>query len=134
MFKTLILAGIAAVGIAISAHADDKGQVVYDQGNVAQFYSGNTFYDMCSKFPNDRACWGYVAGIADVMSSNKRSSNSINGRMACVPDEAPVMQLRDVVVHFLQEHPKDRHAPASELVAGALAQAFPCPTASQACR
>jgi hypothetical protein len=126
----------AALAVALltglgSAGADDKGRVVPGPTDgIRQFYSGNAFYDLCRKFPHDGVCWSYVAGIADAMSSNEKTTDTISGWSACIPVEVTVPQLVDVVEHFLREHPEARHAPASQLVAGALAQAFECPTAT----
>jgi hypothetical protein len=106
------------------AATDNKGIVTRDP--MEQYYFGNGLFDICRNHPNDGACWGYIAGIADVMRVNERFAGTIGGWSACIPD-VPATQLVDVDTHFLREHPEARHTAASMLVAGAMADAFECP-------
>jgi hypothetical protein len=69
-----------------------------------------------------------VDGIADAINNSTFSINRPDRRMAfvCARGAITGQQLVDVVVRFLQQHPEIRHYGASNLVAEALSDAFPC--------
>lgn len=67
-------------------------------------------------------CIGYVTAIMDALSSG----NSVNGFKACVPVNADMNQIVDLVKNFIRDHPEKRHLVAEGLVAEAFARAFPC--------
>jgi hypothetical protein len=53
---------------------------------------------------------------------------AIVGWRACQSDDSlTTIQIKDVVVQWLQNNPKLRHQAAASLVAHAIADAFPCP-------
>ena len=66
---------------------------------------------------------GYVEGVADTLAADEY----LTGWNACLVGGLTDVQLRDVVVKFLEGHPEERHFAAAALVAQALAKAFPCP-------
>jgi hypothetical protein len=68
-------------------------------------------------------CLGYVIGIADSMIAG----NTINGYRACLPSDASLGQLKDVVVKWLTNNLEKRNLAANRLVAAAFHDAFPCP-------
>ena len=89
-------------------------------------FTGNKIYDVCSseQLADQQNCYGYVAGVADVM-----QYDAVNRYRACVPAGTTPAQLREIAIKFLMEHPIElRHYTASALVATALGEAFPCPT------
>ena len=92
---------------------------------TSSFLTGNDLKEDCNQ-PVDAvrssACTGYTVGIADALAAG----NSINGYRACFPSGVTRGQVRDVVAHFLDQHPADRHLPAVGLTAIALSAAFPC--------
>jgi Rap1a immunity proteins len=55
-------------------------------------------------------------------------------RVACLPDNATLLQLARVLVKWLREHPERLHEPKSVLTTAALRDAFPCqqPTPKEA--
>jgi Rap1a immunity proteins len=102
------------------------------EGLRAQIASinGNQLYTDCiapntegPAFQGLRAgtCLGYVTAIMDVL-----SVSPVNGFKACVPPNADMNQIVDVVKFFIRDHAEKRHLVAAGLVAEALATAFPC--------
>jgi hypothetical protein len=66
---------------------------------------------------NSPLCMGYLAGVSDIMSTNDD---------ICLPDNAALPQIVDIVVKYLTDHPERRHYSASSESGIALMQAFPC--------
>jgi hypothetical protein len=86
----------------------------------AAFETGNRLLGYCTTSapgPAEMVCLGYVEGVADDMEAK---------RMICLPAHVTTGQLEDIVVRYLREHPESRHLVASELIAGALLETFPC--------
>jgi len=69
-------------------------------------------------------CLGYIDSVVNDM----RMYGSVDGYNACLPPVFEDSRRRDVVVAFLARHPRDRDSGATELIARAFADAFPCPT------
>jgi hypothetical protein len=67
-------------------------------------------------------CFGYIDAVVDLLLENDR----IDGFSACVSSELDDPQLRNIVVKFLKDNPDLRRLGAPNLIARALAQAFPC--------
>jgi hypothetical protein len=61
---------------------------------------------------------GYVAGVADALSSS-----------VCSPNNTTLGQVLAIVAKYFNEHPEQWSKPANVLIATALAQAFPCDSA-----
>jgi Ssp1 endopeptidase immunity protein Rap1a len=88
--------------------------------------SGNDLLRFCTSDPNSAEqsfCLGYLHGLVDGV----MGLSVIEGRPQIfdIPSGADILQVRDVVVKFLKENPKDRHLAAVALVFKALTQAFP---------
>lgn len=114
MPKFLNLAGLAVAVALIPASA-----------GAAAALSGHQLYDECNaQRDNVLAGWcaAYVAGVADAMAAGA----SINGLSVCFPLGVLFKKNADIVTQFLTSHPEARHHAAAELVAQALAAAFPC--------
>jgi hypothetical protein len=82
--------------------------------------SGKSLWDSCND-PNDTSkqsyCLGYVAGVSDVLAGM---------HIICIGQHVSVLQIVDVVVQYLRQHPGPRDMDADDLTATALALAFPC--------
>jgi hypothetical protein len=89
----------------------------------ATFESGNSLYEMCMNQNKWFKCADYITGVADVLSMQ-------NVNNVCLPKNAVVEQVVDVVKKYLIEHPESRHYSGMSEVMAALQTAFPC-TASQ---
>jgi hypothetical protein len=92
----------------------------------AIFETGNDLFAKCSA-PNSYMriyCMAYVEGVADAL-----SDDTIAGRRVCIPPDHTVTpaQLQDIAVRYLNGHFETRRRVASNLVAQALHDAFPCP-------
>ena len=70
------------------------------------------------------SCSGYLMGVADMMARPEWPYPT----KACFPDEVGRGQLVAIVKKYVANHPDQLQAPALDIVAAALAQAFPCPT------
>lgn len=91
--------------------------------------TGNDLVRNCSNSRNYFSygvCAGYVTGVAEVM---KQPEWPYSAWTACLADKNIEMgQLVAIVKKYLAKHPDQLHLRAFELVARALAQAFPCPS------
>jgi hypothetical protein len=47
-------------------------------------------------------------------------------RVFCLPEGVKPLQVADVVILWLRNHPENRHMSASSLAAAALKEKFPC--------
>jgi len=121
MNRIIAQAVIAVVVMSVSdiSAASDKAAV---------YATGNTLLAWClsASRSEQRLCDGYILGVADVMLENKK----IGDVAACIP--VPVRsrgwsQILNVVQRFLASHPEKRsQLSATNLVARALAEAYPC--------
>jgi len=66
-------------------------------------------------------CFGFVIGIADVM-----EDNPLDGRSACIPRDATIQQVTDVVIAFLENNPDIRDFTGESLAVQALSERYPC--------
>ena len=85
---------------------------------------GNELWNMCtSKDVLEYGfCYGYVIAIAEA----ERHPDGLYGLRNCLPADSTRQQLVDVVKRWLDLHPAQRQYPASALIVGVLAEAFPC--------
>ena len=92
----------------------------------AKFLDGNTLHAWCvsGDVGNQAACLGYVIGVADVLSSEH--SGEPRQYRACMP-EMDATQIVSIAKKYLESHPQAGNITASDLVAIALSEAFPCP-------
>jgi hypothetical protein len=91
---------------------------------VASLQTGNGLLEACTSIPEMQiACIEYVSGVADGASAVQREARS---RSVCIPRDAQLGQMKDVVVNYLQAHPEIRQNHSGELVLDALQRAFPC--------
>jgi len=67
-------------------------------------------------------CYGYIDAVTDLLLLN----NVIDGINVCISSELDDPSLRNTVVQFLKNNPKLRDLGAPDLIARALAAAFPC--------
>jgi hypothetical protein len=107
---------VLALGMAGAAHGETESS--------RSFFTGNQLLQSCQSADSTERgfCLGFVAGIADMLMSGPST-----GKLgACFPDGVIVRQAMDVAVQYLVAHPEDRHFPAADLVAVALATTFPC--------
>jgi hypothetical protein len=108
---TIVLALSVATGIASA-----------EPGDIARFRTGDDLYRDCMTASSQQVCFAYIEGIADAMGCGDR----VFGQRVCVPAKAESQQLKNAVMVLLQAHPESRGAAAADLVALALADAFPC--------
>lgn len=109
-------------------------------GAIAEI-SGNQLLSSC-EFAKDEICLGFVSGavaglnfggirvvMLEGIDGAKKAEASLDAAIGiCPPDGVDTGQTVDVVIKYLQAHPKSRHQPAVRLVRESLAEAFPCPT------
>jgi hypothetical protein len=102
--RRLLIATVATV-VSFNAYAEPK--------------TGNELLSQClSQDTGSVVCVAYVRGVVDTI--------LIIGGM-CIPDVVVVGQVRDVGIRYLKAHPENRHLPAVNLLANAIANAWPCP-------
>jgi hypothetical protein len=96
------------------------------QTTWGDFQSGDQLLQNCTQKRDIQAqayCVGYVAAIADVLGVGE---GDISGWRACLPSSATQGDIVEIAVSWLKEHPSIRNAGASDIVAHALARAYPC--------
>jgi hypothetical protein len=115
--KTLIASLLLVLGCASSGLAAD---------NYESIESGNTLLAKCvGPAETQLVCAGYTAGIYDMV--NLLETTNAVPKLHCFPSGVTRLQIHDAVVHYLQDHPDQRHAGAAGLVRDALQDAWPCP-------
>lgn len=98
--------------------------------SAGYFVSGNELYAMLNDQFRKNQAYGYIEAIADAEDNEKKGlllGIGLNRIFFCVPDQATVGQLADVVKVSLEKYPADRHLPAADLVRAAFYGAWPCP-------
>jgi hypothetical protein len=93
--------------------------ITFTSRGLAQFDTGNHLLTEClsENFYDKGYCLGYITAIADQVGISSTT---------CFTEQVTRSQVRDVAIRYLQSAPQLRHLPASNLVAVALTQAFPC--------
>ncbi len=121
-------------------------------GADANAVTGNTLLNHCeagegagleSAIPFG-TCLGFSSAVMEAMIANERRGERngrvggragadggarrgyLGGREACFPEGTDPGEARDAAKRFLEAHPDRLDEPAAELVAEALAGAFPC--------
>jgi len=87
-------------------------------GPVVAENDGHFLLAMCLKQPRTFGsgyCIRYAAGVSDTL-----------GSTMCAPTRIKNIQIKDIVVRYLQAHPETRDRAAIDLVGDALIEAYPC--------
>ena len=85
---------------------------------LAEFYDGNRLHSACVS--NNSVAGAYVTGVADLMQGIDQRQR------VCIPTNASVGQITDIVCSDLRAMPEIRHHIASDFVVLSLSAAFPC--------
>ena len=87
------------------------------------FETGRDLYQKCraAGTASQVFCFGFIIGIADVM-----EDNSLDGRSACIPKDATIQQVAEVVIRFLDDNPDIREFTGESLTVQALSDKYPC--------
>lgn len=106
------LAGSLLVGLSLCGAASGKVR------------DGNQLLQQCTATIGAYVnfCYGYIDSVTDLLLLN----NVIDGINVCISRELDDPSLRNIVVQFLKDNPKLRDLGAPDLIARALAAAFPC--------
>jgi hypothetical protein len=107
---------VAVLTAALSATTASGARAEY-------FETGRDLYQKC-RTPGTASqvfCFGFVIGIADVM-----EDNPLDGRSACIPPDATIQQVTDVVIRFLENNPDIRDFTGESLTVQALSEKYPC--------
>ena len=111
MASLLLILGYAGIGLA----AD----------NYESTESGNTLLAKCVGPPETQlVCAGYTTGVYDMI--NFLETTNAVAKQHCFPSGVTRLQIHDVVVRYLQDHPEQRRTGAAPLVRDALQEAWPC--------
>lgn len=79
------------------------------------FMDGNELQDACKRADGELYCLGFTTGVYDAL-----------GMTVCPPPGVTMIQVRDIIVKYVADHPEQRHLPAYHLAHNSLEQAFPC--------
>ena len=94
---------------------------------LANYLTGKDLYGDCSKPQGSFSqgfCSGYISGVVDAIEHYQVGKGA--EKSVCVPKEASIGQVKEVVVRYLTQHPDERNYTASSLVWDAVRNAFPC--------
>jgi hypothetical protein len=87
--------------------------------------SGSTLLAKCLGTPEVQlVCGGYTTAIYDTI--NALEADKTVPKRHCFPPGLSRKQIRDVIVHYLQNHPEKLHRGAGALGIEALQEAWPC--------
>jgi hypothetical protein len=126
IFMTGVLSALSAVLFEVmSASAGIPERVRVNAPTNLATVSGNKLAKACRPEAEgsfeDGVCLGYVLAIADAI-----NNGSVDGREACTPAAVLNVQMQFVTRRYFADHPDLLDRTALELVAAALAEAFPC--------
>ena len=76
---------------------------------------------------NSSLCYGYVAGVLDVISADDAAVSPAGAERVCTPRDIHLETAVEIVAKYVDGHPERRLASGYTLVREALAAAFPCP-------
>lgn len=96
---------------------------------AAENITGNDLLEFCtSQDPSDlRYCLGFIYGVKITYDLHNEYGNSSTMVIkSCSPSSWNAGQIKDIVVKYLRENPKDRSHHPTILVLAALTDAWPC--------
>src|SRR6516165_2883814 len=100
--------------IVLSLPESLVGQVLTINGNaLSRYCTATDAQGQITQAMVAGTCLGYVAATIDIMSSG----GSVNGFRGCVPSNADMNQIIDIVKKYIQDHAEKRHLLATRLVA-----------------
>jgi Rap1a immunity proteins len=112
--RLIVIAALAGTLVSSSALGAGMGPDLFESCITAEKGSDK-----------DALCTIYVYGISAGIWMAQTMYNA--GGQFCLPNEAlDPRQARAIVEKFMRDHPEKLNAKAPLVVAGALAQAFPC--------
>jgi hypothetical protein len=107
-----VVMAIFAFGIGGIAHAQS-------------FFSGNEVYGWCRDNARKSLCTSFIGGATDMIVAYQLANRT--PRTLCIPHQANLGQVVDVVVAWLERHPAERHQQAASIVALSLHEVWQCP-------
>jgi hypothetical protein len=126
--KRLVLVTVVTMSILLPPGHELGATIALDGNNLYNDCTAATTTVPTEQFLLVGTCIGYVTAITDALFAG----NSVNGFKACIPINADINQIVDVVKNYIRDNPEKRHLVAVGLVAAALGRAFPCrPTKQQ---
>jgi hypothetical protein len=103
--------------------------ISFNAGAMGPTLTGNAIYPVCSTHDSRCAIFinGWLGGyhFGTMIVANELGAKSTRAYF-CFPEKINIMQLANVFTKYLENNPKDRHQPASDLVFVSFLDAFPC--------
>jgi hypothetical protein len=93
----------------------------------AGFFTGGKLLPLCESgsASKNRACEMYLVGITDAHDGLKRLGG-LTREYFCLSKGVSLPQIQKIFIEYANENPQYLKLPASRLVIGAFARAFPC--------
>lgn len=96
----------------------------------AQWLDGHNLLRMCAPSGDERVfqpglCSGYLMGVVDTADGYQQAGRSKKPAF-CMPMDVPESKIKDIVVHYLEGHPKRCDRDAAMLAIEALEKEYPC--------
>lgn len=118
--SNVIFIGLISLLIGASANAQE---IRRDGTELLQYCTAPSPGDL-SDTAKSAWCIGYLTGIDEM---RRFSAMPPHRPTDCMPEGVTMVQMKGVVVQYLQEHPEELHYSSVVLVHNALKHAFPCP-------
>jgi len=135
MNRKTVCAAILFLSCSLPAFAERDGYLLlrYCTATVHQLEGAQVDKDQAA---DDLSCLVYIAGFTDALKtiftaksdSGQPNAGALDG--ICAPDNKPEASAL-AFVKYAHEHPESLHLRASDVLALALRQAFPCATGKQ---
>ena len=134
-----VVAIIRMIGLALvlSALASARVNVPTPQkrrhSEAPLIRTGNQIYDLCETYKSDKAdvtrnvagfgCFMYISGATQTLLLNDDTETTMPS--PCPDEGVTDLQITDVVVKWMDDHPEKRDQPAPWIIMRALNDAFP---------
>lgn len=99
--------------------------------NQAQAITGNDLFKDSSERPS--AAFNYILGafegimlIQEEFKNSEFKGNGFKSTLICAPEHSTNGQIKDIVIKYLNDHPEERHQPASFLTWRAVWTVWRC--------
>ena len=118
---------VAVAGLLIALVGQEGAQAPTEPNNIVTFLSGQEMLNYCRDANHREGCTGFAMGVADSVAEASAAGSIVRPFRVCRSAEVTGSQTLDVLLQFLQAHPRELHYSAASLAIPALSAAWPCP-------
>jgi hypothetical protein len=132
-FMKIVFAALSLMVLSTAAHAQIPHTVPPGTSERFHFHTGNDLLSLCTGDVEAKTqCDSYILGVVDAigtLQSNRGADDKSFWKYTsvCLPFEANVKQVIDVVIKYLTENPEIRDQKASQIIIRAMIKTWGCP-------